>query len=338
MVSLKKALAFALACVLVLSLAACGGSASQPAGASTGASAEGVKVAFIMAGSISDLSWNYNGYEGLKLMEAEGAEITYQENTEKSTYVEAARTYAAEGYRMVYINDNANQDDVVEAAADFPDTQFFICASASHADNVYPLNFSDGDQGFVMGLVAGAMTQTGKVGFVGGVEFFPIISCAKGFEQGVKWINPDAEVVITYTGSMVDNGAAKETAKGMYESGCDVVAPNADAASLGVIEAGEEFGGMTVGSGGGMEEIGPTSCIGYVALTTAVGYKVAYDQCLAGTLPTPEQGAQVFGIADGLVPEPFYNEGFTGVTDEIKAKILEGYNLLKSGEIKVDLS
>lgn len=328
----QKVLAALLVCVMVLMIAGCsaGDGPAKPED-------DKVRVAFIMAGSISDMSWNYNGYQGLKLMEEAGADITYQEQTEKSTYVDAVRTYASEGYDMIFINDNANQDDVAAAAADFPDMQLFICAASKHTENVYPLYFSDGDQGFVMGLVAGALTQTNKVGFVGGVEFFPIISCAKGFEQGAKYINPDVEVVITYTNSMTDVGAAKETAKAMFEAGCDVVAPNADAASLGVIEAGEDVGKWTVGCGGGMDEVGPNSCVGYVALQTSMGYKTAFDQRLSGTLPSPEKGAQVFGIADGLVPEPFYNSNLNVLSDEAKANILAGYNALKSGEIKVNL-
>lgn len=352
---MKKLVSLLLSLSLALGLAACGNgnSANSPAPgtdtpapgssapAQTGSgSAEGVKVAMSMSGPISDMSWNYTGYMGLKLMEEEGAEITYQENVDPASIVETFRTYASEGYDMVYINDDSNQEDVVTAAADFPNTQVFICNGANHTDNVYPIYFADEDHGFIMGLIAGLLTKTDKIGFVGGLEFTPIIHCAQGFEQGVKYVNPDAEVVITYIGSMTDVAAAKETAAAMFQSGCDVVVPNADAASLGVIEAGEEAGGMTVACGEGMESVGPTTCAAGVRMDTSVGYKAAFDQVISGTLPKVGEAVQKFGIADGLVLEPTYNDGFTAgeLTDEMKAAIQAGYDALKSGEVSVQLA
>ncbi|MDR1900086.1 MAG: BMP family protein [Treponema sp.] len=328
-------LAVVLTALLAPSVVFAGGKKDAASGGASKAKA--VKVAFIMSGPISDMSWNYTGYQGLLLMEKEGAEFTYQENTEPSQIVESARTYAAEGYDMVFINDDNNQEDVVKTAADFPGTHFFICNGANHTANVYPVYFADEDQGYIMGVMAGLATKTNKIGFVGGIEFTPIIHCAMGFEQGAKSVNPNVEVIVTYTGSFIDVGAAKETAKALFEAGCDVVAPNADAASLGVIEAGEEAKKMTVACGAGMEKVGPTTNIGGVVMNTAVGYKTAFDQVLSGTLPSPAQGAQKFGIRDGLINKPDYNAQYKNFTGEMKAKVNEAFEAMASGRIAVKL-
>jgi basic membrane protein A len=339
----KKSFAFLFLTALLALLAMCSRS-KTPDSPSTGngspsaGSVSGPKVAFIMGGAISDMSWNYTGYQGLLLMQEAGAEFTYQENTEPSQIVESARVYASEGYNMVFINDDTNQEDVVEAAKDFPNTHFFICNGAIHNENVYPIYFADEDQGYIMGVIAGLATRKNKIGFIGGIEFTPIIHCAIGFEQGVKSVNPNAEVIVTYIASMTNVGAAKETAKAMFEAGCDVVAPNADAASLGVIEAGEEAGRFTVACGAGMEQVGPTTCIAGVVMNTAVGYKAAFDQVLNGTLPTPAQGAQKFGIRDKLVEEPIYNPGFKGdFSNESKAKVQTAFEAMASGKLSVIL-
>lgn len=356
----KSTIAFLVVIALMLMFVACGApEASQsPAGseapsgdASTApaesaaagegpqiASASEAKVAFIMSGPISDKSWNYTGYVGLQLMEQAGAEITYQENTDPANIVESVRTYASEGYNIIFINDDSNQEDVVKTIEDFPNTQVFICNGVNHTSNVYPVYFADEDQGFVMGAIAGLLTKTNKIGFVGGLEFTPIIHCYEGFVQGVKYVNPDAEVTVTYTGSMTDVAAAKETAKAMFDAGCDVVAPNADAASLGVIEAGEEAGKLTVACGAGMESVGKTTCAGGVVMDTSVGYKACFDQLIDGTLPKANEEAQKFGIKDGLVLEPEYNAGCSAVTDEMKTKVMEAFNALKSGEVTLELS
>ena len=346
----KSTIAFLVVIALMLAVAACSApaasdedsSANASAEAATGegvqiASASDAKVAFIMGGPISDMSWNYTGYQGLMMMEEEGAQVVYQENTDPSNIVESVRTYASEGYNIIFINDDTNQEDVVNTIQDFPETQVFICNGTNHTNNVYPVYFADEDQGFVMGAIAGLLTETNKIGFVGGLEFTPIIHCYEGFVQGVKYVNPDAEVVVTYTGSMTDVAAAKETAAAMFDSGCDVVAPNADAASLGVIEAGEEAGKLTVACGTGMDSVGPTTCVAGVVMDTSVGYKACFDQLIAGELPTPEEGAQKFGIADGLVLEPEYYENAV-ITDELKEQVMEAFNALKNGEVTLELS
>ena len=141
----KSTIAFLVVIALMLAVAACSAptasdedsSANASAEAATGegvqiASASDAKVAFIMGGPISDMSWNYTGYQGLMMMEEEGAQVVYQENTDPSNIVESVRTYASEGYNIIFINDDTNQEDVVNTIQDFPETQVFICNGTNH--------------------------------------------------------------------------------------------------------------------------------------------------------------------------------------------------------------
>lgn len=308
---------------------------SESAESATSNRAEGLKIAMIMQGPISDMSWNYSAYYALTLMEKEGAEISYNENANPADLVEYVRTYGSEGYDLVMINDDRNQEDVVAAAADFPDTQYIIVNSMTTSDNVEAIFFADQDQGFIAGVIAALITQTKKVAFVGGLEFIPIINGARGFEQGVAYIDPSIEVQVVYTGDFVDSVKAKNQALALIEQGYDVLAPNADAASQGVVEAAEEKGALVIPNGEGMETFGPNAVVVSVNKDTYVGYFNTYERFLAGTIKT--DGSKVYGVGQGFISFGEWRDPTGVVTDEVKARVEEAMNALASGKVVINL-
>ena len=294
------------------------------------------KVAFIIPGPISDMSWCYTAYLGSEMVREAGYEVTYQENVTADMLVESVRTFASEGYNCILIATDANQEDIVETAKDFPDTQVFIVNGAYTSENVYPIFFADEDQGFVMGAIAGAITKTNKVAYIAGIDFVPLINGGKGFEAGVKYVNPDCEVFVTIAGTTEDVAMVKETAKNLFENGYDVIAPNADQASLGVMEAaGEVEGAMAIANGDGMLTVAPENTVTAVIMNTAVGYYAAFEQFRTGTIPTE---IKKYGVADGLVEMPDWNSDFFApLTDDQIASVQAAYDALRNGEVSINL-
>lgn len=294
------------------------------------------KVAFIIPGPISDMSWCYTAYLGSEMVREAGYEVTYQENVASDMLVESVRTFASEGYNCILIATDANQEDVIETAKDFPDTQVFIVNGAYTTDNVYPIFFADEDQGFVMGAIAGAITKTNKVAYIAGIDFVPLINGGKGFEAGAKYVNPDCEVLVTIAGTTEDVAMVKETTKNLFENGYDVIAPNADQASLGVMEAaGEVEGAMAIANGDGMLTVAPEHTVTAVILNTAIGYYAAFEQFRTQTIPSE---VKKYGISDGLIEMPEWNlDFFAPLTDEQIATVQKAYDALKNGETKISL-
>lgn len=186
---MKKLFSCILATLLCASLlAACGGqSSSAPANSQSGAGSTStpngeIKVAAIFAGAINDGSWNETQYNGLKRIEAKGATISYMENVSDTDAAEAARTYAQEGYNLVYLSTNSFQDYCTPVAADYPDTIFVQINGTEITKNFISIQVADEEQGFLQGAAAALLTETGKVGFVGGLEINPIILGSSGFQ------------------------------------------------------------------------------------------------------------------------------------------------------------
>lgn len=195
---MRKITAMMLAMAMsVTALTACGGGAKETTAAateapadSTAAAAEGestaaadtaapsgdassFKVAAIFGGAINDGNWNETQYNGLLNIEKLGAETSYMENVSDTDAAEAARTYASEGYNLVYLTTNSYQDYCTPVAKDFPDTMFVQINGTEITDNFISVRIADEEQGFLQGVAAALLTETGKVGFVGGQEINP---------------------------------------------------------------------------------------------------------------------------------------------------------------------
>jgi basic membrane protein A len=184
---LKKVFSLVLVLAMVMSLTI-GCSKKAPVTTEPAPAADKkMKVAVILQGAISDMSWNKTAYDGLKKIEALGAEVSYQENVAVSSLADSINTYATEGYNLIFLSTNGYEDVGAQVAPQYPKTQFILInGKASHGDNLVSLQIADDQQGFLMGAIAALTSKSKSVGFIGGEEITPIINGKKGFEQGVK--------------------------------------------------------------------------------------------------------------------------------------------------------
>ena len=139
-------------------------------------------------------------------------------------------------------------DSITEASAANPDTTFGIIDSVVDAPNVASLTFAEEQGSFLVGAAAALKSQTGTIGFIGGVENDLIKKFEAGYTAGAQAVNPDIEVLVNYITQPPDftgfNDAAKgkEIAASQYQAGADVIYAAAGGSGLGVFEAASEAG------------------------------------------------------------------------------------------------
>ena len=327
---MKKIISMILVLVLVLSLVACGAEKKSEAKDET------VRVACILSGPISDMSWNYTAHQGMLKIEALGAEIAYQENVENSALPDCINTYANEGYDVIFLSTNSYEEAAMPITKDYPDTQFIIINGQTTAGNVTSYAVADEDQGFMQGVICAALSTTNKVGFLAAMEITPMLNGRSGFEQGAKYYNENAEVNSVMIGSFTDVAAAKEMTKAMIDAGVDAVAPMCDSAALGVVEAAEENRIFTASSGDGQETVGPNCVAISVVKDTSVVYEQAFKAYLNGEL-TDDTGIVKLGAKDGVVYLTDWFACADGVSEDVKAAVAAAYKALASGEITIEL-
>lgn len=261
----------------------------------------GKKVAAIFPGLVDDQSWNQAGFEGLKRLEEEGAEIAYTERVNQSQQVEVFRNYAQQGYNIIVGHGGEYMDAALQVAAEYPDVQFAVTNGNKGAANVTSFSLSYRDMGVLAGALAGLMTESNKVAVVAGQEIPVALGAVEGFKEGVALVNPDAEVTVTYTGSWEDVDKAREAALALISSGADVLWHVLDAADAGVLSAADDEGVMAIGLYGDQSALAPNAHIGAIIADASELVYAAGSQPLDGKVHDE-------GIVAGVVSIGHYSD------------------------------
>lgn len=207
------------------------------------------KVAMICDSSISDGGWGAACYNGMVAAAAErGWETNYTDSIDQAAYAETMISYCDLGYDLIFAPGNQYSDAVKQVAADYPDVAFAVLNGAISlpTDNIMSM-LPDADQiGSIAGIIAGMMSQSNVIGFIGGMELDTTKSKLAHFESAAKVINPAITAVSAYAGSFNDTAKGMELAAGMINEGADVFFGDASAVDSGARQAIDQANGDTV--------------------------------------------------------------------------------------------
>src|SRR5499425_2256682 len=305
-------------------------------GATSGLS-QGGKVAMLLPGSINDQSWNAAGYSGLVKLKDKGLEIAYSENVQAADHVEAMKDYARRGFSPVIGHSGRFLSAAQRVGPEFDNAIFLVGSGSSGQGNVTSLDVANEQYAYVVGVLAGRMTKSGKVGAVAGLEGLPnMIASMGGFRLGVKSVKPDAEVKIIYLQSMEDPAAAKEAALTLIAGGADVIGGKLNAGHAGIIQAAKDKGVYAAGRSVGHTAIAPERVLTNIDERWGDIYVSAVSELRAGKLNgnyipygynTPTAGADLRYTTDRSL-NPVVPANVAAELETVKKKIA-------SGEIKI---
>jgi len=216
--------------------------ATPSAGTTGPAAASAVrKVGLLVTGPVSDGGWNEIAWKGCQQIKDKfGAEINNQLVTRPEQFESSFRGYASAGYDLVFGHGAEFSDAAMSVGPKFPKTKFVVTGGTAHGGNVSHIRMKMEEGTYLLGLIAGSMTKSGKLGQIGGQPLEPVKQAFAAFEKGVHAVKPQAVVTTTYLGSWNDANAGKEQALALIRQGADFIFPNADAAGNGVFQAVQE--------------------------------------------------------------------------------------------------
>ncbi len=251
----NKVLALALAIVMVFGLAGCstkdtpedtpaandisGTDKVTEAASSTPVPEKSYKVAMILDSSISDGGWGAACYNAmLSAAEASGFETQYTDGLTTADFASTIRSYCDLGIDLIFAPGNQYSDAVKEVAADYPNVKFALLNGVVETDNIVSI-LPDAEQiGYMAGALAGLMSNTASIGFIGGLELDTTKAKLACYEAAAKVINPDIVVYSAYAGSFSDSARGKEIADSMVTmNDVDVMFGDASAVDSGAREA-----------------------------------------------------------------------------------------------------
>lgn len=251
----KKFIALFLTALLVLSLAGCGGKQAE----SKKPAADGkkkIKVALVLTGLLGDKSFNDLCYEGVKQAEKDyGIELKVLESKDPADWESNLVSMAAAKYDLVIASSTQLEEAIKKHAPEFPDVKFGIIDGVVEGDNVISAVFAQNQSSFLVGAAAAMATKSDMpnmnkdktIGFIGGMDIPVINDFRVGFEQGVKYVDPDAKVLVSYAGTFNDPLKGKELALAQFSQGADVIFNAAAGTGNGVLEAANQEGKYAIG-------------------------------------------------------------------------------------------
>ncbi len=226
---MKKFLVGILALSMLFSL----GTAVFAGGQQEAGDGETVRIALVIPSTIDDMAWSQAMYEGIKEVQSEMGEENLELDVSERLWNavdagSAIRQYAAQGFDIVIAHGAQYQSLLNDIAPDFPDVTFaYGTGYAADHDNIFAYDPHAQEGAYLLGIVAGMMTESGIVGIVGPVESGDAIKYNKGFVKGVESVNSDANVRIAYTGGFGDLVAAGEIAETHIGAGADILTGSA---------------------------------------------------------------------------------------------------------------
>jgi basic membrane protein A len=293
-------------------------------------------VIFDMGGKF-DKSFNEAAYNGAERFKNEaGIEYLEFEVTNESQRDQALRRMARRGANVVIAVGFSFATPLEQIAKEFPDTKFVIIDGVVEQPNVQSVVFKEHEGSFLVGMAAAMASKTGKVGFVGGMDIPLIRNFAHGYQQGVKYINPDAEVFVNMTGTTPaawnDPAKGAELAQSQFDRGADVVYAAAGGTGLGVLQAAADSGKLSIGVDSNQNYLHPGSVLTSMLKRVDVAVYNAFKDAKAGTLKT---GTQNLGLAEEGVGYALDDHNRALITPEMEANLEDAKAKIISGELEV---
>lgn len=293
-------------------------------------------VVFDMGGKF-DKSFNEGVYNGVERFKKEtGVEYREFEVTNETQREQALRRMAQRGADPVIGVGFAQAPAMEKVAKEFPDTRFAIIDAVVDLPNVRSIVFKEHQGSFLVGMIAAMKSETGKVGFIGGMDIPLIRKFACGYEQGAKHVSQDTEVVQNMTGTTPaawnDPTRGAELAKSQFDRGVDVIYAAAGGTGVGVYQTAEDSNKFAIGVDSNQNHLHPGTMLTSMLKRVDVAAYKAFMDAHEGNWSS---GIQVLGLAENGVGWALdeHNKGL--ISDEMKAKVEQAADAIVAGKLEV---
>jgi basic membrane protein A len=284
-----------------------------------------------------DKSFNEAAYTGAERFKAEtGVEYRDFEIQNDSQREQALRNFARRGANPVVAIGFSHANALEKVAKEFPDTKFAIVDMVVELPNVRSILFKEQEGSYIVGKLAAMASETGKVGFVGGMDIPLIQKFACGYKQGVIETNADAEVFQNMTGT---TGAAwndpvkgGELAQSQMDRGADVIYHAAGGTGLGVLQAVADAGKLGIGVDSNQNALHPGHVLTSMLKRVDVAVETAFKDARDGNWTS---GFYTLGLEEGGVDWALDEHNEALITDEMKEAVAQARADIISGKIEV---
>jgi basic membrane protein A and related proteins len=297
--------------------------APAPQAAAPAPKPEPLKAAWVYVGPVGDAGWTFAHDQGRKAVEAEfgdKVQTTFVEKVPEGADAERViRDLASQGNKIIFATSFGFMEAMVKVASEFPDVKFEHATGYKTAPNlrVYDARFYH--DAYISGIIAGSMTKTNTLGFVGSFPIPEVLRNINAFTLGAQSVNPKIKTKVVWINTWFDPPKEGDAAQSLINQGADVLLQNTD--STAVLQAAEKNGKFAFGWDSDMSAFAPNAHLGSNMVYWGPYYKKAIKEVMDGTWTT---GRTVWGYKEGA------NEVIK-ISDKVPAEIRAKVDTVKAG-------
>jgi simple sugar transport system substrate-binding protein len=288
---------------------------------------EPLKAAWVYVGPVGDAGWTFAHDQGRKAVEAHFGDkvvTTFVEKVPEGADAERViRDLAQQGNKIIFATSFGFMEAMLKVAAEFPDVKFEHATGYKTADNMRIYDASFYQDTYMAGVIAGKMTKTNTLGFVGSFPIPEVLRNINAFMLGAQSVNPKVKMKVVWVNTWFDPPKEADAAQSLINQGADVLLQNTD--STAVLQTAEKNGKYAFGWDSDMSAFAPNAHLASAVVNWGPYYIKAIDEVINGTWKVERT---VWGVKEGLndlikiadvVPEDAKKR-----VEEIKAGLKDG--------------
>ena len=293
--------------------------------------AEALKIGFVYVGPVGDAGWTFAHDAARKAIQAKyGAKIqtSFVENVPEGADAERViRDLVSQGNTLIFATSFGYGDAMQRVAKDFPDVYFEHATGYKTAPNLRVYEGRFYEDAYLAGIVAGKMTKTDTLGFVGAFPIPEVMRNLNAYLLGAQSVNPKAKLKVVWVNGWFDPPKEAEAAQSLINGGADILLQNTD--STAVLQTAARNGKYAFGWDSDMSSFAPKAHLGSCVLTWDVYYQKAVDDVLNKTWKT---GSTKWGTKEGMND---FVKLSSAVPEDVKKLVETAKSGLKSGTLTV---
>lgn len=291
--------------------------------------ADPLKIGFVYVSPVGSAGWTFQhdlGRRHIEKVYGDKIKTVFVESVSEGSNAESViRKLAQDGNKLIFTTSFGYMDPTQKIARRYTKVTFEHATGYKRSKNVgtYMARFYEGR--YLAGIVAGEMTKSNILGYVGAFPIPEVVRGINAFIRGARSVNPKAQVRVIWVSSWYDPGKEREAAETLIAQGADVITHHTD--STAVVQAAEAKGVYAIGYHSDMSKFGPKAHL----TASTHNWNGYYEKAVADVLAGKWKSKAVWGgLKEGMVVMAPFNPA---VSAETRKKVADATAAIKAGKL-----
>ena len=291
---------------------------------------EPFKAGFVYVGPVADFGWSHQhdlGRQAAQKALGDKLKTTYVESVKEGPDSERViRELATAGNGIIFTTSFGFMNPTIKVAKQFPNVKFEHATGYKRAANVATYNIRFYEGRYVQGVIAGKMSKSGVVGYIGSVPIPEVVMGMNAFIRGMHTVNPQGKIKLVWINGWYDPGKESDAAKALIDQGADIIAQHTDSAAP--LQVAEQRGVKGFGQASDMIKFAPKA-----QLTSSVDHwDEYYTQRIQAAMDGSWKTQDIWG---GLKIGMLHMAPWTNMPDDVAQAAQAAEDGIKDGSIVI---